>query len=356
MTTLTRASTEWSKRAPDERFTSLAAMHAKACGAQSSARVSTPIEVKRLRAVAIGDDVKVQSPSGAVADLTDWSFGQLAARAEAPAGYLQTLSAPLAATCINEGLQHSDGDAVALTNVTGGSMTMRALTSDRYSRIWNADITARLMDLEAGGVWQPAPAAFDGSRGLYLGDRDMFAFMVDNDRRIFETLPGGGLSRGFFAWNSEVGAASFGIMTFLYEYVCGNHRVWGARNVAEIKFRHVGNGLDARAFGAIRATLTDYANASAETDEARIVALRSATLGGTADEILDALFSKFKVPKKLAADAIALAEMRADWYGNPRSVWGIAGALTEIGRDKPNADERIKIDRMGAKIMESVAF
>jgi len=87
-------------------------------------------------------------------------------------------------------------------------------------RIWNSEITSRLCDLEARGPWQPAPAAFDGSRGLYMGDRDLFAFMVDSGRRIFEKLPGGGLSRGFFVWNSEVGAASFGIQTFFYEYVC----------------------------------------------------------------------------------------------------------------------------------------
>jgi excisionase family DNA binding protein len=43
--------------------------------------------------------------------------------------------------------------------------------------------------------------------------------IADSNRRIFETLPGGGLSRGFFVWNSEVGAASFGIQTFFYEYV-----------------------------------------------------------------------------------------------------------------------------------------
>jgi hypothetical protein len=29
-------------------------------------------------------------------------------------------------------------------------------------------------------------------------------------------------------------------MTFLYEYVCGNHRVWGASNVVEVKIRHIG--------------------------------------------------------------------------------------------------------------------
>jgi hypothetical protein len=72
-------------------------------------------------------------------------------------------------------------------------------------------------------------------------------FMVDDDRRIFETLPGGGLSRGFFISNSEVGDASFSLTTFLYQYVCGNHMVWGAQGVKNIRIPHIGDA-DERAF------------------------------------------------------------------------------------------------------------
>ena len=357
MATLTKAHNEWSRRPADERYSSLADMHAVASAMRNTAKQSSTVKAKHLRAVADGANVRVMGPTGYAVGLTNWSFGQLAGKAGAPAGYLQTLAPTLAADCLNAGLPGADGDARLLLNSdASGHMTARAITSDRYSRIWNADITARLLDLEAGGVWQPAPAAFDGSRGLYLGDRDMFAFMVDNERRIFETLPGGGLSRGFFAWNSEVGAASFGIMTFLYEYVCGNHRVWGAKQVAEVRLRHVGEGLDHRAFSTLKATLINYAHTSANEDETRIERMRTIELGSNADDIVNQLFGRFKVPKKLAVQTVALADQRQDWYGNPRSVWGIAGALTEIGRDMPNADERVKIDRMGARIMETVAF
>jgi hypothetical protein len=38
-----------------------------------------------------------------------------------------------------------------------------------------------------------------------------------------------------------VGAASFGLMTFLFRAVCGNHIVWGAEDVKALKIRH--NGL-----------------------------------------------------------------------------------------------------------------
>src|SRR5262249_15365381 len=146
-----------------------------------------------------------------------------------------TLPAPLAADCINEGLASRAGDSDAADDALilfdrAGDLTARAITTDRYTRIWNCDITARLLRLASQG-WRPGPGALDGLRGLCGGNQDMFAFLVDNGGRIFETLPGGGLSRGFFVWTSEVGAAAFGICTFLYEYVCGNHRVWGARDV-----------------------------------------------------------------------------------------------------------------------------
>lgn len=353
MTTLTKAHHQWAIRAADERFASVQDMHDKAVKDRFAARIASNVEVSKLKAIADGHAVKLEGKSGTVADLTNWSFGQLASKAEAPAGYLQTLPAKMAADCLNHGLSGYVGnDAAMLFSQSDNSLTARAITSARYSRIWNSDVTERLLDLEAEGTWQPAPAAFDGSRGLYLSDRDMFAFMVDNNRRIFEKLPGGGLSRGFFLWNSEVGAASIGVMTFLYEYVCGNHRVWGAKEVKEISFRHIGEGLDRKAFGTLEARLIDYANGSADADEAKIERMRTTIIAADKQGLLDALFQRLKISKKLAAQTVELAEAREDWYGNPRSVWGVAGALTEIARDMPNADKRDELNRIGAKLME----
>lgn len=354
MSTLMKAHDQWARRNPDERFASIEDMHKAAHSFRTNARVASNRKVQDLKAIAHDGAVFVEGKTGVKAAMTNWAFGQLATKAEAPAGYLQSLPAPLAAECLNTGLQRFNGnDASMLFRQDGSDLTLRAITSNRYSRIWNCDVTARLGDLEAQGVWQPAPAAFDGSRGLYLSDRDMFAFMVDNNRRIFETLPGGGLSRGFFLWNSEVGAASIGVCTFLYEYVCGNHRVWGCKEVKEVSFRHVGEGLDHKAFGTLAMRLTAYADASAEGDEARIAHMRETEIATTKEALLDALFNRFKLGKKLAAQTIELAVQREDWYGNPRSVWGIAGAITEIARDKPNADERDELNRIGARIMEA---
>jgi hypothetical protein len=297
MTTLTQANSQWASRPADERFGSLEAMHQAAMNHRTTAAVAK-IKANALRVAADGGNLLLAGPKGGNATLTNWSFGQIAERAKAPSAYIKTLPATIAADCINDGLKRSGDESVLqllVSKDSGDHMTARAVTSDKYSRIWNSDITKRLLDLQAQGPWQPAPAAFDGSRGLYLGDRDMFAFLVDNERRIFETGPGGGLSRGFFTSNSEVGDASFRIMTFLYEYVCGNHRVWGVQNVNEARIIHIGNDQSAKAFQMMTVEVRKYAEASAADDEAKVQAARTYQIGASKDDVLDAIFG-LKVP------------------------------------------------------------
>jgi hypothetical protein len=167
--------------------------------------------------------------------------------------------------------------------------------------------------------------------------------MVDNNRRIFEKGPGGGLSRGFFMWNSEMGARSIGVATFLYEYVCGNHRVWGASDVKEVSIRHIGDlGADGeKAFAKLAVELKRYADSSAADDEAKVAAAMKCEIAATKDEVIDAVL-KFAI----------LAATREDWYGSPRSAWGLSGGMTELARDLPNADDRHALDKAAGKMME----
>ena len=359
MTTLMQASNEWTKRPADQRFASLQDLHAAVTRYKDQAGTAV-VPYRDLHAKVINGNVCLNGRTATTAHLTHWSFGQLAARAGAPAGYLRDLRPDLAAECINEGLAKistADEDREAsILFAKNGDLTARAITSSKYTRIWNSDVTKRLLSLEAGGTWQPAPAGFDGSRGLYASDRDMFAFLVDNGRRIFEKGPGGGLSRGFFVWNSEVGAQSFGVMTFLYEFICGNHRVWGAKGVSELRVRHVGNA-DERAFESLAVELRKYADSSATETEGQIESARTFILGADKDAVLDAVFglSIAGLSRKMIAEGYAKAEERVDWYGDPRSAWGLAGGITEIARDLPHAEDRVTLDRAAGKIM-AVAF
>jgi hypothetical protein len=355
-TTLTQANSQWDRRPADERFGSIAEMDAAARRFRTSATVEE-IKANALQVAAHGDDLFLSGPKVGGAVLTNWSFSQLCQRGSAPAAYLKTLPASIAADCLNTGLLRAgdnDKSVQILLGNNGGRNIARAATSDKYSRIWNSDITKRLLELEGRGPWQPAPAAFDGSRGLYLGDRDMFAFLVDNERRIFETAPGGGLSRGFFVWNSEVGDSAFGIMSFLYEFCCGNHRVWGAQNVAEAKIIHIGHDQGPKAFDMLACEVRKYAEASSADDELKIERCQRFEIGTSKDGVLDAIFG-LKIPtltKTIAREAYDLAEQHTDWYGSPRSAWGYAGGLTEIARDLPNAGDRHQLDLAATRVME----
>jgi hypothetical protein len=190
--------------------------------------------------------------------------------------------------------------------------------------------------------------------GLYASDHDMFVFMVNEDRMIDDGT-GHGLGRGFFMWNSEVGSASFGIMTFLYDAICGNHIVWNAREVQEIKVRHIG-AADGKAFRGIRTEIIRYADDSVSDLEARIKHARTFELGMTKDEAIDNLFAKatksrINVSRTALTDAYATAE-QSPRYGSPRSLWGFVNGLTENSQKLAYADERLAMDRAAGKLME----
>jgi hypothetical protein len=308
--------------------------------------------ITSLHAKVIDGEVVLNGKTGLNARLTNWSFGQLASKAKAPASYLSTLPAELVVDCLNNGLAKIDEGKSKLLINDDGPLTVRAINGVSYGRIWDHEVTEQLLRLKAQG-WHEAPAAFDGSRGQYRGDRSMFSFLVDSDRRIFEKAPGGGLSRGLFAWNSEVGGGTFGGMRFCYNYICGNHYVWGASDVSEFKIRHVGNAAE-RGWPEWDVLLRKYRDSSAVTQEMEIEKAMQFQIAATKADVFNAVFG-LKAPTLTKANvtrALEIAEQREDWYGNPLSAWGVASGLTEIARDLPNADDRIALERGAGKVIE----
>lgn len=360
MTTLMQAFNQWCRRPDDERFSSLSDLAAAVRGWRERARTASGIDLTKVEATLHNDEPALIGPAGVPSTMTHHAFGQLCRLVDAPAAYLRRLSPTLAVNNLREGLRGADTETMAGAStllIDGPSRRIRQFCSEKYGRIWNLDVVERLERLTAQRPeWQPAPAAFDGSRGLYASDEDMFCFFVDNDRRIFESLPGGGLGRGFFVSNSEVGAGSFTVTTFLYEYVCGNHRVWGAKGVREIRIPHLGNA-DERAFRQLTVELTRYADASASDETAKIEAARRYTFGASKDEVLDAVFG-LKIDglsRRMIAAGFDRAVEREDRYGDPTSAWALAGGITELSQEQPTARGRVNLDRAAGKLME-VAF
>lgn len=392
---LFKASKQWAERPADERFWDLSEM-TKKCAEYKASACEATVRFGELRVAAEKGEVKVIGKSNVPARLTHWSFGQFCQRVSAPASYLRELPATLAAQNLNHGLSgitdsHSeteDNNVAKLLFHKNGDMVLRAANGPGYARIWNADITDRLVT-NLPKCWQvpPArPAGIENERtriatsvdvlrlqksglsikvgdkiapaGLYASDHDMFAFLVNEDKTV-DDGQGHGLGRGFFIWNSEVGAASFGLMTFLYDAICGNHIVWGAKGVQELRIRHVGEA-NSKAFQGIRMELIKYADKSASDVESKIKSARRFEFGTTKEDAIDAAFKAIVrtggawLSKKRLAEAHDIAELRGR-YGSPRSAWGLVNGLTELSQETKHTDARVAIDRAAGKLME-IAF
>ena len=151
MSTLMKASNQWASRPADQRFTSLTDMHAFALQVRENSK-NKVLANRAIEARPVEGDHKalvVVGPNGTPVAPTHWSFGQLAQRAVAPAGYLRDLPAEIAADCINYGLARRDVEEIGIlltANPEADFNTMAACTGPNYGRIWNSTIIGKLVE------------------------------------------------------------------------------------------------------------------------------------------------------------------------------------------------------------------
>lgn len=356
--TLMQASNQWASRPADQRFISLADLntfvqHQRAnskATVTSSRRISlAPVEGSNTGLVAVAQN-------GGTAELTNWSFGQIAQRAGAPAGYLRTLPAPMAADCVNYGLHYARDieDIGVLAYKNGGPAVLRAATGPNYGRIWNATITQALVDRFGDGETFRVPGEFGkrvavtkANTTLFASDRDMFVFLADEDHRIEianrRNGQSGSLARGFFVWNSEVGSATFGIATFLFDYVCCNRIVWGAEGYQEITIRHTAGAPD-KWLERVAPALEQYADSSSVSIIEGIKAAQKARVDNV-DEFLAKRFTKSQV------SGIKAAHM-TDEQRPIETLWDAATGITAYARGIDFQDNRVAIEREAGKVLD----
>lgn len=360
MSIITKASQEWASRPADQRFTSLPAMLDRMQAVRERSR-AVVVSTRNLNVNPLPDHrgIEVTGPNGHAYSPTNWSFGQLAQLAEAPAGYLRTLPAEIVADSMNFGLRFKRGPedvGVLLYKDENEAPVLRAATGPAYGRIWNADITRALIDYVGDGVsgaWR-VPGEF-GNRinvtqqntTLYASDRDMFVFLADEDRRI--EIPNrrngepGTLARGFFMWNSEVGKSKFGLATFLFDYACSNRIVWGAQGYTEIGIRHTASAPD-KWLEQVQPALLEYAKSSDAGVVDMVVAAQKKRIDDL-DEFLNQRFGK--------KDAAAIKQVHIDEEGKPiESLWDATTGVTAYARQLPYQDKRVEMERLGGEILE----
>jgi hypothetical protein len=364
---LMQASKQWSSRPEDERFLTLPDMLKHFQDVYDCSRAMTESS-RKINLIPLDND---KSHKAMVVQAgkyeqqvcpTHWAFGQLATLAGAPAGYLRKLPAPIAADNLNYGMKFlRDVEDVGILLHEGKEIvTMRAATGSRYGRIWNKDILSGMVRLFGDGVsgdwkvpgeWGKDVVVNERNTTLFASDQDMFVFLADEKHKI--EVPGrrdgksGLMSRGFFIWNSEVGDCTFGISTFLFDFVCGNRIVWNAQNVKEIRIRHTAGAPD-RFLEQLQPALNSYANGSDSNILEAIESARAKRIGKDSEEVAEFLANRFT-----KSQTTAMMKAHEIEEGRPvETLWDAATAATAFARSIPNQNNRVEVEREAGKILE----
>jgi hypothetical protein len=370
-TTLKQAARQWASRPDDQKFTSLPEMLDFSTSQRASSR-SLSISSRLIEARPVEDDngrmtgLAIMGPDEAPALPTHFAFGQVAARANAPAGYLRKLPSDLAADCINHGLKgRGYEDVGTLLRMTGGSVPeLGAMTGPNYGRVWNADIIRALIERFGDGVTGSFTVPSIGGRSnevitkentmLFASDRDMFVFLADEKNRL--EVPNrrngksGSLSRGFFVWNSEVGSTSLGICTFLYDHVCDNRWVMGAQGIQQIRIRHTASAPD-KFVDEVAPALLAYRERSAAGIEENLRMAQAKRIGDE-KEVENFLTKKHRF-SATQARAINLAHINEE--GRPiETLWDAGTAITAFAKGIKHQDERVAVERAAGRVLELV--
>jgi len=341
-------SMQWATRPADQRFETMQSLHEHNVHKRE---ISTErgVALDHMQCIPQADGGMLFAQQGATtgANLTNWAFGQLCVRASAPAAYLRSLPAQLAAVPLQWSLEHAEHqDAKVLLRKNGG-WSADAITSSTYGRIYDSQVSDAIIksvDLTRWKVPSASYASRDPKKAttLYASDRDMFVCLVDDSHAV--EVPGANgkdtLFRGFIIRNSEVGAAALDISLFLYRYICDNRIIWGMSNERSLKIRHTAGG-PMRFVREASPALLEYAQSDSREIVDMVIDSRKREVGKDPVEVRAWLKSR-GFTQEQSALAIDNAEKSGE---NPRAVWGLVQGLTAAAHDVPFGDERFAFER-----------
>ena len=368
-----RVSSEWFSRPDDERFLSLTDLN-DVVRARADRATTRVVDSKAIRVEARSDSperlsLMVPDEERPIAP-TNWAFGQLCSLVGAPASYLRELPAALAGINLQHGLVAHRGEQVKLLQTDDGRTELRAATGPEYGRIWDYELVEAVMKIAGDGVGQTrwkVPGVLDWSNmhynpyvdvtrdttTLYASDRDVFIFLVDDTHPIEAgKLPNGDPDlyfRGFYCWNSEVGAKTLGMATFYLRAVCMNRNLWGVENFEEVKIRHSKFAANRFAREAAPA-LEHFADSSPmpflsgiKTARERIVARK--------DEDRETFLRKRGFSK--AETAKIVATVLNEEGRPPETIYDFVQGITAFARTRTNQDSRLEVEGKARKLLET---
>lgn len=362
---LFQAHKEWRSRPADECFASLADLHAVVTE-QRAHSVQSMVKLNELKFEYVPDldEVCLVSQHGGTAVPSHWAFTQLCDNVKADAQWMRRIGSgyqrdlDLVARNLNWATQHAPRERMAMLWANGQRPGIaRCFTTPSYARLWDSDVVVWLRNLtqdETNG-WHRPPSKTDheAPKGIYGGDRNIFVFLVNDDNPI--TDGDGPIYRGFFCWNSEVRQMSFGFKAFLYKKVCGNHIVWGAEELFDLRMVHIGDKMTSRAEYQLNKVLGAYLLSDTTQDQAVISAAQVKTLGRDKAEVIETLTrGRRGLPKWTAAEAKEMTAETERVGKDPTVVWNLVDTATRLSQRKANADERSALDRKAGALLNVV--
>lgn len=378
-------SRQWAIRPADERYLSLDALFNATKGfADASQEIRLPSNTLKFSAemdqpdslhVINGDDESTRSA------MTHWTFGQICGLGEphAPAGFLRALPAFLAAMNLQYTLKHRGPDVKLytrrlgeLSDDFGAPNQLRAVTSPDYGRIRDFEVVDAVRRIVGNGSesrWK-VPGLLDwntmhynphvepttDTTTLFASDRDVWLFLCDdlNPIEVGKLADGSPdlIFRGFYVWNSEVGSKSLGVATMYLRGTCCNRILWGVERFQEVTMRHSKFAPD-RFLQNVEPALKAYADASDRRLIEGIKSAQSAILAADDDTAKAYMAKTLEFPVALAARVMETHEKEE---GRPiRSVWDMVQGITAVARSELHQDNRIRLERVGKKLLDKVA-
>jgi hypothetical protein len=338
MQNLMRASQELFKRTPDECFPTLEAFSEHCRRQKEDSREVwqppgslgvLPTDTSRLL-LSTGDEEAFA--------MNDWSFGQLCRLSGVAKDTVNRLLPATAARVFQETLPRAN-KPMQLFNEDGH---LRSIHAASYTRMFNADLLAVIEEYATD--FRPPQEGMDAKTGLYAGEQDMFAFLIDPAG--WTEIEDEAFAPGFFCWNSETGARSLGIQTFWFQKVCKNHIVWDAVEVVEITRKHTANVHES--LNQIRQAIESLAQKrDARRDGfARVVAKAMKTKLGEDAEEVEKVLAQNGLSRTLTKQAMEIARQQGAF-----TIFSLVDALTRLAGQLPYVGGRTEIDQKAAGLL-----
>lgn len=341
MQNLTKASQELFSRQADEQFETLAEL-AQHCQRQKQESLDRWHMPQLVRPEPDGERLQLSLGSDGQFALNDWGFSQLCKLAGVGKETVNRLSAETAARVLSETLPAGNKPLQVLTI----DERVRSLHGAAYTRLYNADLLNVVQEVAVD--FQPPQKGFNGATGLYCGEQDLFAFLIDPGG--WTEIDGEAFAPGFFVWNSEVGRRSVGIQTFWFQAVCANHIVWDAVEVVEFTRKHTANVHEA--LGEVRRIIDGLVQKRDARKDSFAAVLRKAMqqqLGEDAEEVLKALGDR-GISRSLAKQAVEIARDKGRF-----TIFSLVDALTRLTREVRWIGDRTEVDARVASLLALAA-